>query len=144
VSQASRQLSIRAVREEIGAAAQWLHEASEALGVPAAQCHRLDMCLDEVLANIVSHGGPTALDGAVELSLSSVAEGEQRVAILQVSDLGMPFNPLLAPEKPLALSLDDAEPGGLGLVMMRRYADDLAYRHSKGRNELSITVRWSD
>jgi anti-sigma regulatory factor (Ser/Thr protein kinase) len=135
---------MRAVREEIGAAAEWLHEASEALGVPAAQCHRLDMCLDEVLANIVSHGGPTALDGDVLLTLQTQTEEGQRVANLLVSDLGMPFNPLLAPEKPLALSLDDAEPGGLGLVMMKRYADALGYRHVQGRNELSVTVRWSE
>ena len=144
MSQASRHLAIRAVRDDIGSAAEWLHEAGEALGVPAAQCHRLDMCLDEVLANIVSHGGPTALEGDVQLTLERGGDGDQPSALLKVSDLGVPFNPLSAPEKPLAVSLDDAEPGGLGLVMMKRFSDGLAYRHAEGRNELSVIVRWSE
>ena len=42
------------------------------------------------------------------------------------------------------LSLEEATPGGLGLLMMRKFSDDLTYERSGGRNHLSIIVRWNE
>jgi anti-sigma regulatory factor (Ser/Thr protein kinase) len=44
----------------------------------------------------------------------------------------------------LPLTLDDAEPGGLGLLMIRNLSDSLSYWYDNGHNELSFGVRWAD
>jgi sigma-B regulation protein RsbU (phosphoserine phosphatase) len=33
-------------------------------------------------------------------------------------------------------------PGGLGLLLIRNFSDELSYSHSQGRNHLTITVSW--
>jgi anti-sigma regulatory factor (Ser/Thr protein kinase) len=53
-------LTLRADLEDIARASQWLAQAGEQLGVPEGQVRRLDQCLDELLANIVHHGGEQA------------------------------------------------------------------------------------
>jgi anti-sigma regulatory factor (Ser/Thr protein kinase) len=40
--------------------------------------------------------------------------------------------------------LAEAQPGGLGLSMLRSYSDHLAYRREAGRNQLTLTVRWRE
>jgi hypothetical protein len=40
-------------------------------------------------------------------------------------------------------NLAEAEPGGLGLAMIRGAADSLGYRYLENRNQFSFGVRWS-
>jgi len=47
----------------------WLESAALGEGVPGDQILRLDHCLDEALANVISHGGPVALTSLVLLRL---------------------------------------------------------------------------
>ena len=39
-------------------------------------------------------------------------------------------------------TLDEATPGGLGLVMLRRCSDWICYRYEEGRNHLTFGARW--
>ena len=66
-------------------------------------------------------------------------------AIVTVSDAGSPFDPRSVPQKspPRTLAEATAEPGGMGLAMIRRCADWLDYRHEGGRNHVTFGVRWS-
>ncbi len=110
--------------------------------MPAPQILRLDLCLNEVLANVIAHGGHQALACPVWLRLEVSGDAKTRQASVTVRDSGAPFDATAAPLGPRPLTLDDAEPGGLGLLMMRKLSDALSYRHDNGRNELTFSVRW--
>ena len=56
---------------------------------------------------------------------------------------GVAFDPSTPPE-PRPASLAEAKPGGLGLLMIRNFSDDVSYRRSEGRNHLTITVSWTE
>ena len=103
---------------------------------------RLVVSLNEVLANVVRHGGANALSSPVGLKLEVVAAADGGNADVTVSDVGIAFNPLSVAEKPPPKTLDEAAPGGLGLVMIRRFSDRLEYRHEAGRNHLTFGTRW--
>ena len=103
---------------------------------------RLVVSLNEVLANVVRHGGANALSSPVGLRLEVIADANGGKAGLTVSDTGIAFNPLSVAEKPPPKTLDEAAPGGLGLVMIRRFSDWLEYRHEDGRNHLTFGTRW--
>ena len=60
-----------------------------------------------------------------------------------VSDGGARYDPLSAPVRPRPRTLSEAEPGGLGLIMLRQFADALDYSYSEGQNHLTICVRWN-
>lgn len=103
---------------------------------------KLVLSLNEVLENIILHGGANALSSPVELELDVVADANGGKAGVTVSDAGIAFNPLSVAEKLLPKTLDEAAPGGLGLVMIRRFSDRLEYRHDAGRNHLTFGIRW--
>jgi len=139
-------LTIPAEAWDARRASVWLESSARAQDVPAEQIVRLDHCLDEVLANVVKHGGPTALASAVQLEFCVVRGQDICAAELLVVDAGMPFDPCARPNglKPMATCLAEADPGGLGLRMLRSFSDDLSYHRTNDRNHLTIRVRWSE
>jgi anti-sigma regulatory factor (Ser/Thr protein kinase) len=138
----STELVIRPVDDDVRPASDWLAQSCESQGVPAPQILRLDLCLNEVLANVIAHGGPQALACPVWLRFEVAGDAKTRQASVTVRDSGAPFDATAAPLRPRPLTLDEAEPGGLGLLMMRKLSDALSYRHDHGRNELTFSVRW--
>jgi anti-sigma regulatory factor (Ser/Thr protein kinase) len=136
-------LAVRAGAEDIRSASEWLDRLCSERDVPAEQICRLDLCLNEALANIASYGGESALVAPVLLAVKVKAENDHAQATLTVSDSGKPFNPLAATARPQVHSLLEATPGGLGLTMISGYSDALDYDYLDERNHLKITVQWA-
>ena len=135
--------SIRVDSGEAWRASTWLGEAGSARGIPAETLSRLDLCVTEAVANAIDHGGAGTGASPICLRLDVRHSGSGGEATVTVSDAGNAFDPLTAPEKARAHTLAEAEPGGLGLTMLRRFADALDYSYSEGRNHLTIRVRWN-
>ncbi len=138
------ELSIGARSDEVRRASIWLETACLERRVPADRIGRLDACLNEVLANVIAHGGPTALSHPICLRLEVRHGQDSGDATLTVSDAGAAFDPLAVAPKPAPKALAEAEPGGLGLLMIRSFADTVGYRHGEGRNQLSLGVHWTE
>lgn len=60
---------------------------------------------------------------------------------LDVEDEGGQFDPRQVPQPAPATSLQDARVGGWGIPILRRFSDDLRYRHEDGRNRLTLLFR---
>lgn len=138
------ELSISAVAEEAGRASAWIETVCLEHNVPAEQIRRLDLCLNEAIANIIVHGGPAALSSPVQLLFSVHRQENSNEAALMVSDSGAAFDPLAYQPKSRPQTLSEAEPGGLGLLMMRSFTDHLDYQYSEGHNQTTFTVRWAE
>jgi serine/threonine-protein kinase RsbW len=138
--------SVVADREGARAAAAWLEARGRQRCMPSSLVARLDQCLDEALANVIAYGGPSARASTIDLSLRVHREADHDIAALTVSDAGTPFNPLSITGRTdtRPASLAEAEPGGLGLVMIRAFSDMQAYCFDRGRNHLTFSVLWAD
>lgn len=113
------------------------------MGLPSDEVMRLDLCLNEVFANVLSHGGASALLNPVELELTTSTFDGAPAAELLIRDAGVEFDPTQASIQPGPKKLMDAQPGGLGLIMMRSNCDAMTYCRTKDRNELRLSVHWS-
>ena len=136
------ELTIGASGAEVRRASEWLTAACERHRIPEAQTQRLEVCLNEVLANVLTHGGSAASAEPIRLQLqvrSALDAGEVSVT---VCDAGLAFNPLKVeiPRRPDTLA--ETPEGGLGLIMIRRCSDWLDYRREGGRNHFTFGVRW--
>ena len=140
------ELTIRADTWDARRAFAWLESAALAHRIPVEQIVRLDHCLDEALANVIKHGGPAALESPVQLQFDVRRSEGACTAELSVADAGTTFDPstFTADKAPRPASLAAANPGGLGLVMIRNFSDDLSYCRSENRNHLTITVTWTE
>ena len=136
-------LEIRADAAGVRSASLWLEQQGSARAIPSGQIFRLDLCLNEALANTIEHGGQQAVLAPVRLGLELGVSDGSACATLMISDAGLAFNPLSATPKLRPDSLAQASPGGLGLGLMRSFADEVSYAHSQGRNCLRFVVRWS-
>jgi anti-sigma regulatory factor (Ser/Thr protein kinase) len=133
--------ALKADRAEVRAASEWLERTAHQFDVPANKALVLDQCLDEILMNIVMHGGSSASQTPVELSLAINATGLNKEVAVTVSDSGIPFNCVEAPSKARASSLEEAEPGGLGLAIIKGLSSRLAYEFRGGRNFLTFAIQ---
>jgi anti-sigma regulatory factor (Ser/Thr protein kinase) len=138
------QLTIRAETQETRRACGWLAAAADANRVPAEAATRLDHCLDEALANVIAHGGPDARASPVDLRLVVQRERGACSAELTLLYHGVPFDPSVQQPPGRPASLAEAQLGGLGLRMLHQFSDAIDYARSEGRNELRITVNWTE
>lgn len=136
------ELTIEANGAEIRRASEWVSAACLRRDVPEALSDRLVLCLNEILANVIVHGGPSARSAPIRLLLEVNPEADCCTASVTVSDAGTAFDPTSVPQKPFPKTLDEALPGGRGLLIVRRCSDWLRYRHEGGRNHLTFGARW--
>ena len=124
-------------------ASGWLRAGGSSLGVPEEQIDRLELCLNEVLANLIEHGGDAVASHPIQLELRASAMPSGFDWQLVVSDRGEPFDPGQVSLRPLPGNLEQARPGGLGLRLVKAFSDGMVYRVLEGRNELTITMHWT-
>jgi anti-sigma regulatory factor (Ser/Thr protein kinase) len=97
----------------------------------------LDLLVEEIFMNIERHSYPEDADGVVSVMYSVPGPGELTV---EFGDQGMEFNPLAARPPNLALDLDQRRAGGLGVFLVKEFADSLSYRREHGWNRLTFGI----
>jgi serine/threonine-protein kinase RsbW len=137
------ELTIDASDADVRRASSWLDAACRRKHVPPSLVERLELCLNEVLANVIVHGGASALSQPIRLILEVSVDQRGGKAGVTVSDAGAAFDPLSVPIRTPPKSLAEASAGGLGLVMVRRCSDWVEYRNEGGLNHLSFGARWT-
>lgn len=100
----------------------------------------LNLCLDEVLTNIISYGlNEKIKNPIIELDLSL----NNNQVIATISDPGVAFNPLKTIEAPpdIASSIEDRSIGGLGVYFLEQYMDNVEYKRENNLNILTLTKK---
>jgi serine/threonine-protein kinase RsbW len=101
---------------------------------PARTVFAVELVLEEWLTNVWHHGaGPGAM---VEIVLSVEADTLE----LRFEDRGPPFDPTTRPVPPRPRSIDEARPGGLGLLFIRTQALDWHHVRDQGSNVLTVRI----
>jgi serine/threonine-protein kinase RsbW len=96
--------------------------------------HHVALVLEELLTNVATHGGAPA--GAVSVSVT-VSPG--RVSG-EVIDAGKMFDPSRERDADLSADVEKRAIGGLGLVLVRRLTESLAYERVGGRNRTTFSI----
>lgn len=109
----------------IDAIEAWLEQAS----LPPTDIARLMIAIDEILSNIVTHGGGTI---SVTILL------DDHTLVTTIVDDGPPFDPLARPAPDVDLDIADRPIGGLGIHLVREMMDDVGYAYENGRNTLTF------
>ena len=105
----------------------------EPFGLSARTLHRAEVILEELVSNLVRHG-----EGVRELRvIAAVRDG---VVGLVVEDDGAPFNPFDHPEPQPFTRLQDAELGGLGILLVTRFSSATSYERIGDRNRITVSV----
>jgi len=110
----------------------WLDERLRSL--PRPMHHGLRVTLEEAVMNVAMHGFAPGASG--EIIIRSRVSPDATIFV--VEDSGRAFDPSTAPSPARPANLLDAEPGGLGLTLLRHYCADLTYERIGDRNRLTL------
>jgi serine/threonine-protein kinase RsbW len=134
-----QKLSLQNDPAELARLRRWTGQLADDLGASSRDRFRLDLVLTEVVTNAISHGLKSI--PAAELTLE--AEWNDPVLSVTVTDCAPPFDPLASQLPALPQSLEEAAPGGLGLVLIRKFIDDARYVRLEKQNRLTLAFRLS-
>jgi len=98
-------------------------------GVDRSRCLRLNVVLEELFVNTVSHGHRGDCDAPVWITLEA---GPQAVQVTY-EDTAPPFNPLVH-------TVETGKVGGLGVLLARELAAAREYAYIFGRNRLRLAL----
>jgi anti-sigma regulatory factor (Ser/Thr protein kinase) len=126
-------------RREIERLAQLVEQFGEANGFTSDDINSVNLLLDEIVVNIISHGYDDELEHQIRVTLTL----ERDMLSIRVEDDGRPFDPLEAPAPNLDLPIEQRAVGGLGIYIARSIADQMQYRREGNLNILTITKRLS-
>jgi len=112
----------------------WTEGVVQRLALGRQKVYALELCLEEMVANILLHG---QLPGrAVQVRVTIMADPLRLI----VEDDGPGFDPTLQPEAEMAAELDNAVIGGRGLALVRRFSVAIGYRREAGCNRVEIEL----
>ncbi len=95
----------------------------------------MNLALEEIVTNIIQHG----YNGKEEYDISIRFSLEPHKLRIQIKDTAPEFNPLNAPEPDdLTKPLEERNVGGLGIHLVKKFTDNVAYRRMNSKNVTTL------
>ena len=110
----------------VGLVVQWY---GQHVGLSDEACYELEVAVDEACTNVMRYAYPADQPGGITIRCTPLACGVQ----VDILDQGKPFDPDEGTRVAQQKQLQDPASGGLGLAMIRQFADD--FRHQWGEQE---------
>lgn len=130
-----KELTAAATVENIDTVTAFVNEQLEALECPVKAMMQIDIAIDELFGNIAHYAyHPETGSATVRVE---VAE-EPLAVIITFIDNGIPYDPLAAEDPDTTLSVEERDVGGLGIYMVKKSMDEIAYEYKNGQNILKI------
>jgi anti-sigma regulatory factor (Ser/Thr protein kinase) len=128
-------LTLRNDTAEVARMVTWVDDLVPLLGLSAKTTYALQLCLEELVVNVVSY----AFEPDTRHDVHVVLSREGRTLLAEITDDGRPFNPLSQAEPKPLKDLASAEIGGLGIKLVRCFASSIDYQRRDAMNRLTLT-----
>lgn len=135
--QSGLRMSIGAQPDEVAKVQAAVADFAASQGLPDAIRRSMQVVVDELFANIVSHGLAARDGGEATIEVTRSAAG----LTLTVSDNGPPFDPFGHEAPDTTLPVEARPIGGLGLHLVRKMMDEVSYHRRDDRNVMVLTKR---
>ncbi len=132
-----KELEVTTSLDAVEAVLEFVRLELERAGVPTKQEIQIAVAVEEILVNIVRYAYP-AMGGWVKVGV----QVQDSCVQIRFEDQGVPFDPVTHPAPDVTLTAEEREIGGLGILMVKRTMDDVAYRHTGEKNILCLTKKF--
>lgn len=120
--------TLQADRAAPRGATAWLRSLST--GLSPTRLADAELCLDELVTNVIRYGAARTLTVSVERAGLDLE--------IAIEDDGRPFDPTAAVLPPLPHTLEEAVPGGRGLLLVRSIAPTIRYERRDEANRVTL------
>lgn len=94
----------------------------------------IDLVLEELFTNVVSHGFNDTEEHDIFLSLSC----DGNVLLIRMEDDGQPFDVTAAPPPDTKCAIEKRCIGGLGIHFVKHFMDECKYQRKKDKNVIEL------
>jgi len=133
----SQSLTLVAKAESLGPATEFVRKGAREANLPEPRVRELELLIEEIFINVSRYSYPEGAPGVVTIAYSIPVPGELAV---EVGDQGIAFDPLAASPPDLTLDLMQRPIGGLGILLLKSFANSVTYRREQGWNRLKFTI----
>ena len=130
-----KEMTIPATVENIEKVTEFVNSQLEDIDCPLKAQMQIDIAIDELFGNIAHYAyNPETGPATVRIEVTEAPIS----VIITFIDHGVPYDPLKKDDPDITLSTDDREIGGLGIFMVKKTMDEIAYEYKDGQNILRI------
>ena len=101
----------------------------------------IELTCEEAMVNIFSYAYLQGEDGDVEIDCNVDSKGD---LIIGLVDSGRPFDPNEVPEPDINKEIPERQIGGLGSLLIKKFADERIYRRLQNKNFLTFKFHKTD
>jgi anti-sigma regulatory factor (Ser/Thr protein kinase) len=134
-SESLDRLTLRSRLSDMAQLPPWIAGLASRYGIPSEVQFGIELCLEEVVSNVIRHGYGGAEDRSVVIRF---VMPHDKYFEFVVEDEAPRFNPLDAPDLKALNAEDDARVGGQGIRLLREFADAVEYEPMPSGNRLRI------
>ena len=121
----------------IGAASGWLQSLGAEFNFSHEDLYRIDLCVEELVTNVVNYSDPQFASQPVNLHASIEAQR----ATLTLIDPAAAFDPFSRPPPKVANTLAEFEIGGQGVHLVHEFSDACRYERRDDTNRVELVFQ---
>ncbi len=129
-------LALRSQISDLGLVPPWIERLAAEHAIPSSTQFSMNLCLEEILSNIIRHGYANQPDRPILIRYSPLPDG---CFLLVIEDEAPQFDPIAVEELPVEATLEGERIGGLGLRLVRGFAKSVEYEPTPVGNRLRIS-----
>lgn len=116
--------------------AEWIEQIAEDAGLAPDKTFQLNLALEEAVVNVMNYAFPGKEGMTFFVEAETLADRLNFV----IDDAGVPFDPTKNEDPDITLSAEEREIGGLGIMLVRQFMQEIAYEYKEGHNRLSLSM----
>lgn len=128
-------LELRNEMQELDTLSSFLDKLADSWSLSIALIMSINLVLEEAFSNIVNY----AFDDAKVHLIKIVFSLHDNILDMRIEDDGKPWDPTAAVEPDINLPLEERAVGGLGIFLIRKTMNEVAYERIAGKNILRMT-----
>lgn len=125
---------------ELTLLAEKIKELAEKWELSQALAMNINLVIEEALTNIIFYAFADNNKHEIKVSVTL----NNNMLTIEITDDGIPFNPLLQQQPDITLPAEERPVGGLGIFLISQMMDTMHYARQKDQNILTLNKSISD
>ena len=130
-----KEMDIEAKVENLDTVIAFVDEQLEQYDCSMKLQMQIDIAVEEIFVNIAHYAyNPEVGPATIRVEI----EKEPLTVVMTFIDRGVPYDPLAKEDPDVTLKAQDRQIGGLGIFMVKKSMDNIAYEYKDGHNILTM------
>ena len=132
------QITVPAKTEQLDRVQEFVTEHLECHDCSMKVMMQIEIAVEEIFVNIANYAYQPE---SGETTIGCEVSGDPLTVVIQFTDRGRPFDPLVKEDADTSRDALIEREGGLGILMVKKSMDEVGYAYENGSNILTITKK---